>query len=128
MRATGGQYKCWRGFTAVSVSPDGRYALVLGNRSAEKKADKKADKKSKKSRKRGTRDKEPEPDEAAEEVGEAAEGDDGDGEPMPTDDVPVAPPSGKLSLYRAQLDGAYTTSPALIAHVVEGAAVWVPTK
>jgi hypothetical protein len=32
MRAIGGQYKCWKGFTAVSIAPDGSYALVLGTR------------------------------------------------------------------------------------------------
>lgn len=32
MRANGGQYKCWKGFTAVSIAPDGSYALVLGSR------------------------------------------------------------------------------------------------
>lgn len=132
MRAIGGQYKCWRGFTAVSIAPDGRYALVLGNRAAEKKADKKSDKKrdkkaDKKSRKKGKKAREPDEDEDQDEggSGEAAEGDEGDGA-LPTDDVAVAPPSGQLSLYRAQLDGAYTTSPALIARDVDGAAVWVP--
>jgi hypothetical protein len=123
VRATGGQYKCWRGFTAVSIAPDGRYALLLGNRSSEKKSDKKADKKSHK-KKKGKQAAEPDDDE--DEKGEAAEGDEG-GEPLPTDDVAVAPPNGQLSLYRAQLEGAYTTSPALIARVVEGAAVWVPS-
>jgi hypothetical protein len=29
VRASGGQYKCWKGFTAASVAPDGSYALVL---------------------------------------------------------------------------------------------------
>jgi hypothetical protein len=32
MLAAGGQYKCWRGYTAASLSPDGKYALLLGNR------------------------------------------------------------------------------------------------
>jgi hypothetical protein len=32
-RAIGGQFKCWKGFTAVSIAPDGAYALVLGARS-----------------------------------------------------------------------------------------------
>ncbi|HEX5063228.1 MAG TPA: hypothetical protein VFV99_27820 [Kofleriaceae bacterium] len=122
MLVAGGQYKCWRGFTAVSISPDGRYALVLGNRSSDsdKKADKKADKKSKKKSDKKKKD----TDQDA--IGEAAEGDTGD-EPVPTDDVAVPPPSGPRSLYRAQLEGAYTTSPALVARVVEGAAVWIPT-
>jgi hypothetical protein len=32
VRAMGGQYKCWKGYTAVSAAPDGSYALVLGER------------------------------------------------------------------------------------------------
>ena len=30
MRAIGGQYKCWKGYTAASISPDGKWGLVLG--------------------------------------------------------------------------------------------------
>ena len=37
MHATGGEYKCWRGYTAASISPDGKFALVLGNRDGSKK-------------------------------------------------------------------------------------------
>ncbi|HEY5923415.1 MAG TPA: hypothetical protein VIV11_17165 [Kofleriaceae bacterium] len=117
MLAAGGQYKCWRGYTAASISPDGRFALLLGNRTSDK--DKKADKKSKKKRK----PKAPEPDED----GGEAEGDEHGDVPMPTDDVAVPPPGGPVSLYRASLDGAFTKGPALIARVVEGAAVWIPT-
>ena len=121
MLVAGGQYKCWRGFTAVSLSPDGRYALILGNRSSD--SDKKSDKKDKKSKKSDKKKKDADQDA----VGEAAEGDEGADEPMPTDDVAVPPPTGPRSLYRAQLEGAYTTSPALVARVVDGAAVWIPT-
>lgn len=32
MRVVGGQYKCWTGYVAASLSGDGRWALVLGNR------------------------------------------------------------------------------------------------
>lgn len=126
MLVAGGQYKCWRGFTAVSISPDGRYALLLGNRAAV--ADKKADKKSAKTKKGDQRrkDKAPEPS-ADEDAGGEPEGDEHGDTPVAADDVEVAPPSGPRSLYRAQLEGAFTTSPALIARVVEGAAVWVPT-
>jgi len=28
--ASGGEYKCWRGFTAASLSPDGRWGLLYG--------------------------------------------------------------------------------------------------
>ncbi|TMQ12409.1 MAG: hypothetical protein E6J90_19910 [Deltaproteobacteria bacterium] len=37
MRASGGQYKCWRGYTAASLSGDGRWGLALGNRDGSKK-------------------------------------------------------------------------------------------
>ncbi len=121
MLVAGGQYKCWRGYTAASISPDGRYALLLGNRSSGDK-DKKSDKKSKKKKK-----KEPVVEEAGEDEGGESEGDEHGDDAMPTDDVAVAPPSGPVSLYRAQLEGAYTTGPSLVARVVEGAAVWVPT-
>lgn len=29
-RATGGQYKCWKNYTASSIAPDGAYALIVG--------------------------------------------------------------------------------------------------
>ena len=106
MRAIGGQYKCWRGYTGVSLAPDGSYALLLGNR--DKKAE--APKPTKKDKPK---------DEPAGDV-------EGEGEGAADDDVPVPPPSGPLSLYRAELNGPYTTAPALIARVVDGAAVWVP--
>ena len=116
MMAHGGQYKCWRGYTAASISPDGKYALVLGTR------DKKADKPSKKSKKKRAK-KAP-----AEEPSEMPEDDEHGDEEIPSDDVALAPPTGPLSLYRAQLEGAYTSSPAVVAKVVEGAAVWIPSK
>jgi hypothetical protein len=119
MLVAGGQYKCWRGYTAASIAPDGRYALLLGNRASDK--DKKSDKKSKKKKRK--KDPEPADDEPN---GEAAEGDEHGDEPVPVDDVAVPPPGGPVSLYRAALEGAYTKSPALIARVVEGAAVWIP--
>lgn len=31
-RATGGQYKCWSGYRAQSLAPDGSFALLLGKR------------------------------------------------------------------------------------------------
>jgi hypothetical protein len=36
MRASGGQYKCWKGYTAASLSSDGHWGLVLGNRDGSK--------------------------------------------------------------------------------------------
>ena len=117
MMAGGGQYKCWRGYTAASISPDGKYALVLGTR------DRKVEKPKPKAKpKKGKKAPADEPGE-----GEAEDAEHGD-EEIPTDDVALAPPTGPLSLYRAQLEGAYTSSPAVIAKVVEGAAVWIPSK
>ncbi len=112
-RAMGGQYKCWRGFTAVSIAPDGSYALLLGNRNRAPEPKKKPAKK-----------KAPAKGSDAEPTDEPETADDD----APTDDVTVPPPSGPLALYRAKLDGAYTESPALIVKVVEGAAVWIPPK
>jgi hypothetical protein len=98
IRATGGQYKCWKGFTAVSLAPDGSYALLLGNRDGSKQ---KADK----------------------EDADARE-DDGETE----DDVPVPLPTGALALYAARLAGPYSLAPKLVTKIVDGAAVWLPNK
>jgi hypothetical protein len=102
MRASGGEYKCWRGYTAASIAPDGKFALVLGNRDHSKKQT-------------------PAKPRAAAEP--EAEGEDAE---VPAD-VYVAPPSGPLALYRVKLEGSpYAESPALVAKNVDGAAVWVP--
>lgn len=103
MRAGGGQYKCWKGYTAVSLAPDGSYALVLGPR------DKTAAK--------GQPAPKPADDEPTDE--------DAGGDPA-FDDVAVPPPSGPLSLYRAKLAGPYDKTPELVVKIVDGAAVWVP--
>lgn len=34
-RATGGQYKCWKGYQAMSLAPDGAWAILLGKRRGE---------------------------------------------------------------------------------------------
>ena len=116
MRATGGQYKCWKGYTAMSIAADGKWAVVLGNRDGNKQP---APAPKGKSGKSGAKhpparrdDREPN-----ETVG---------GPPESIDDVIVAPPSGPLALYRVKLEGAFTDPPALIVKVVEGAAVWAP--
>jgi hypothetical protein len=101
-RAMGGQYKCWRGFIATSISPDGAYALLLGARDV-----KPAKKDSKKKKKP---------------VDEDTESDE------PVDDVNVPPPTGPVALYRAKLDGAFAESPSRIVQVVEGSAVWIPSR
>jgi hypothetical protein len=125
----GGQYKCWRGFTAQSITADGKYALLLGNRKTEEKKAKKS-----KSKKDKAGKKKPPADDQPAESAEAAEGDEGNengdkhgDEPVALDEVPVAPPTGPLALYRGQLDGPYTTAPQLVARAVDGAAVWIPS-
>ncbi len=123
VKAMGGQYKCWKGYTAVSIAPDGSYALILGNR--DKAADKpskrsKPAKKAKKAKKK--RDASDEPKAEPQDEPELSTGDD-----TAIDDVPVPPPNGPLALYRGKLDGAFTESPGLVVRVVEGAAVWIPT-
>ena len=101
MHATGGEYKCWRGYTAASISPDGKFGLVLGGAAAKP---------------------------AAKKPATPATGDDeSEGDDNAVDDVAVPPPSGPLSLYRVKLEGSpYTESPSLVARNVDGAAVWVP--
>lgn len=128
MLAVGGQYKCWRGYTAQSLSPDGRYALLLGNRQAPREETSSKKKKKGKKEKKGKRKgkaaaKATEPEEEMPE-NEPLPGDEHGDEP--TDDVPVPLPTGPLSLYRAELDGAFTKSPPLVARDVDGAAVWIP--
>ncbi|MFT3696392.1 MAG: hypothetical protein QM831_24845 [Kofleriaceae bacterium] len=116
--ATGGEYKCWKGYTAASISADGKYGLFLGNRDGSKKQtpEKKPDPKKKPAKKA------PDP-EPTQDSTEEPEGEDG----APQDDVPVPPPSGPLSLYRAKLEGsAFTETPALVTKNIDGAAVWVP--
>ncbi|HTR55895.1 MAG TPA: hypothetical protein VMJ10_34705 [Kofleriaceae bacterium] len=103
VRATGGEYKCWKGYTAGSIAPDGKFALVFGGRpgSAKKPA--------------------PPPPRAGEAEGEDL--------PPPPPDVDVPLPVGPLALYRVRLEGsAYTETPALVAKIVDGAAVWVPAS
>jgi hypothetical protein len=41
--ATGGEYKCWKGFVASSIASDGRWGLVLGSKVAPKLAAPEAD-------------------------------------------------------------------------------------
>ncbi|HEX4451294.1 MAG TPA: hypothetical protein VH143_10515 [Kofleriaceae bacterium] len=97
MHATGGEYKCWRGYFAASISSDGKLGLVLGGAVA------------------------PAHKQKPPEIGEF-EGD--DNEP---DDTAILMPSGPLSLYRVKLEGsAFTETPALVTKHVDGAAVWVP--
>lgn len=107
-RATGGQFKCWKGYTAVSLAPDGAWALVLGPRAG---ADEAGDK---------GRD---EP--AATGSGESASGEGGEEHDEADDGTGVAP-KGPQSLFRAKLSGPYTERPALVETIVDGAALWLP--
>jgi hypothetical protein len=128
MNATGGEYKCFKGFTGASIAPDGQWSLALGGRNAKSDSEptsKKDSRKNKDAKKESKKKKKDAPKkEDAEPTGEAEtrEGD----ESVPTDDVSVAPPTGPLALYRLKLAGAFNESPALIVRVLDGAAVWVP--
>jgi hypothetical protein len=117
MRVSGGQYKCWKGFTAASLAGDGRWALALGNRDGGKPA---AKAKAKPAAKAPPPPPPPSPSDAPTDEPEAG----GDAPPA-NDDVSVAPPSGPMSLYRLRLEGAFTDRPTLLVKVVDGAAVWV---
>lgn len=111
-RAVGGEYKCWKGYTAVSLSPDGRYALVLGARGSKSdKSDKSED----------------------DDKGAKAEGEGGGGSSDDDDDELAAAavdrgglPDAPFSLYRARLEGPYASKPSLVETEVDGAALWLP--
>jgi hypothetical protein len=140
MRASGGQYKCWRGLTAASLSADGRWALALGNRDGSRHtADRSG--KSGKSGKSAARQAPPPPatpppppsddpphpdDKPWDHLDEPSDEPEAGDPPPAIDDVSVAVPSGPLSLYRLRLEGAFTDRPSLLVKVVDGAAVWVP--
>ena len=114
MHATGGEYKCWKGYTAASISPDGKFGLVLGNRDGSHRQTPAPAKKPAK----------PAAHKPADEPADEPETESAD---VSSVDVAVAPPTGPLSLFRTRLEGsAFTESPALIAKIVDGAAVWVP--
>jgi hypothetical protein len=110
MRAVGGEYKCWKGFTAASIAPDGAWALVLGHR---KDADEHAH--------HGTHDRHHHGKDAP---------DDG-AAPAPAVDAAhdagaIPMPPRPFSLYRAERDGAFAKAPVLIVRDVDGAAAWLP--
>ncbi|HEX8108565.1 MAG TPA: hypothetical protein VF516_12615, partial [Kofleriaceae bacterium] len=146
MRASGGQYKCWRGFTAASLSADGRWALALGNRDGSRQAPTrsgKSDRSGKSAAKPtpaplATRPpptptptpsdgNPPGPDDKPWDNLDEPSDEPEAGEPPPAiDDVSVAVPSGPLSLYRLRLECAFTDRPTLLVKVIDGAAVWVP--
>ncbi len=117
VRATGGQYKCWKGYTAVGIAADGSFALVLGDRDRDKDKDKKKD--SKKKKKTEPSDEDAEESSADEQPDEASV-------PSDADDVAVPLPTGPLALYRTKLEGPYSDPPELIVKDVDGAAVVIP--
>jgi hypothetical protein len=145
MRVSGGQYKCWRGLTAASLSADGRWALALGNRDGSRQTTARSGR-SGKSGKPGarpappparpaTRPPQPAPTDADppgpddkpwDHLDEPSNEPEAGDPPAALDDVSVAVPSGPLSLYRLRLEGAFTDRPSLLVKVVDGAAVWVP--
>lgn len=99
VRAVGGEYKCWKGFTAVGIAPDGAWALLLGPRDGVAGVD------------------------TAPTAPQSEGADSGEGE---VEDEIVALPTGPLSLYRGKLAGAFTERPALLEKLVDGPAVWLP--
>ncbi len=111
MRVVGGEYKCWKGYQGVALSPDGESALLLGSPKA--------------SGGGGA-----EPDDSADPGG------DGEGGGGGGDDEPVAEPAaeatptpavtGERALYRARVPGTYTAAPAMIVGKMAGAAAWLP--
>ncbi len=125
MRTSGGQYKCWKGYTAASISGDGRWGLALGNRDGGKAASASGSSSGSGKAGKGKGAKPapppPKPPASAEPTDEPEAGD----APPASDDVSVAPPTGPLSLYRLRLEGAFTDRPTLLVKVVDGAAVWV---
>jgi hypothetical protein len=129
-RAVGGEYKCWKGFTAVSIAPDGSWALVLGQRKTEATKGKARSGKDKAGKAKGKPAADTSTDAAEPETrpatGASAEGEAGEADAAPADDAAVPLPTGPLSLYRAQLSGAFADSPALVVREVDGAAVWLP--
>ena len=138
MRASGGQYKCWKGFTAASLSSDGRWGLALGNRDGSKKqtpakpAAKSPAARSPAARSPAARSpaaRSPaarSPAEPGGHVDEPSDEPEAADAPPAIDDVSVAPPTGPLSLYRVRIEGAFTDRPTLLVKIVDGAAVWVP--
>ncbi len=154
MRGVGGEYKCWKGYTAQSIAPDGAWALLLGPRDshaadalaakaqAENLAKIKANEKAKadarrkakpKPRPRGGHHRGPDPDDGGpDDGGEGGEEPDFAGPDEDLDDggdiadQPVPLPARPFSLYRARRNGAYTDKPVVIIKDVDGAAVWLP--
>jgi len=127
MRASGGQYKCWKNFTAASLSSDGRWGLVLGNRNGPTRQTHKPAPRPPARRPKPRPASPVEPgDKPWDHIDEPSDEPEAGNEPSANDDVSVAPPSGPLSLYRVRLEGAYTDRPALLVKVIDGAAVWVP--
>ncbi|HVV84917.1 MAG TPA: hypothetical protein VHE35_17755, partial [Kofleriaceae bacterium] len=115
VRAIGGEYKCWKGYTAVSFAPDGSYALVVGPRDGAP------------APAAGGGGGDDDDGEGGEGEGEADSADGGGGDEAAADPVSTAAlPKGPLSLYRARLAGAYSEPPAVVAKVVDGAAAWLP--
>jgi hypothetical protein len=122
-RATGGQFKCWKGYTAVSIAPDGAWALVLGTRDDAAIGGAGGEDAEGKGKGKG-KGKGDEAEGEAEGEGQADGEAEGGGEEEL--DGAIALPKGPMSLYRAKLNGPYTEKPALIETVVDGAAVWLP--
>ncbi len=101
-RPVGGEYKCWKGYTAVSLAPDGSWALVLGKRADAK-------------------------DSADDEEADEPKGEDGGDDDDDEEDEEAAPPAAQHSLYRAKLGGPRAQKPSLVETDIDGTgALWLP--
>jgi hypothetical protein len=110
-RGVGGEYKCWKGYTAVGISPDGSYVLLLGSATQQ-------DEEGEDGGDKDAEDDEKTPEKDKEAVVDTT---------PPSANPFAAPiPKGPLSLYRGKLTGAYTEAPQRIERKVDGAAVWIP--
>jgi hypothetical protein len=144
MRVSGGQYKCWRGLTAASLSSDGRWALALGNRDGSRSSRARPAAgpagKAGKAGKAGRAGKAAAParpavadadpprpgDKPWDHIDEPSNEPEAGDAPPANDDVSIELPTGPLALYRLRLEGAFTDRPTLLVKVIDGAAVWVP--
>jgi hypothetical protein len=145
MAASGGQYKCWRGYRGVALSADGRWALLLGNREAKKKSrDRsarrdarqapklKADEQTRRALPAGN-----DIDSIIEGIEAAGDGPEGEEDQDAEEDRDSErdhgreqdddePGGGGLNLYRAKLEGAFTDRPVELETHVDEAAAFLP--
>lgn len=132
--AAGGQYKCWKGFRALALAPDGRFALLAGDRGEDHGAGKKPAGKERTAKAASAERAKPPalpaatagvplPDDGGDD-GEQDEdtesppgGEEGSDAAEPTAPATGPAPDGLVAarhLYRATLDGAFTAPPVRV--------------